>query len=113
MGAVAWSSCGPCAELLLARSFLTRFVAMSRETRPNPAVEVHGYALRVIRQARGRTVADLARALEVDRSYIRHLENGSKLRVSPEFYAALLRELQIEDYRALLATAPLRDEVSA
>jgi hypothetical protein len=58
-------------------------------------------------------VADLAAALEVDPSYIRHLENGSKLRVSPELYAVLLRELQIEDYRALLATAPLRDEVSA
>jgi transcriptional regulator with XRE-family HTH domain len=55
-------------------------------------------------------VTDLAAALEVDRSYITHLENGSKLRVSPEFYAALLRELQIEDYRALLATAPLRQE---
>jgi transcriptional regulator with XRE-family HTH domain len=86
---------------------------MSGGPLPNHAVEVHGYALRVIRQARGRAVADLATALKVDRSYIRHLENGSKLRVSPEFYAALLRELQIEDYRALLARAPLRDEVSA
>ena len=56
---------------------------------------------------------DLAAALEVDRSYIRHLENGSKLRVSRELYAALLRELQIDDYRALLATAPLRDAASA
>ena len=86
---------------------------MSRETPPNQAIEVHGYALRVIRQARGRSVANLATALQVDRSYITHLENGSKLRVSPELYAALLRELQIEDYRALLATAPLRDSVSA
>jgi transcriptional regulator with XRE-family HTH domain len=86
---------------------------MSRETPPNQAIEVHGYALRVIRQARGRSVANLATALQVDRSYIAHLENGSKLRVSPELYAALLRELQIEDYRALLATAPLRDSVSA
>ncbi|GAA2167249.1 helix-turn-helix transcriptional regulator [Pedococcus bigeumensis] len=86
---------------------------MSRETPSNGAIEVHGYALRVIRRARGRAVTDLAAALEVDPSYIRHLETGSKLRVSPEVYAALLRELQIEDYRALLATAPLRDEVSA
>jgi transcriptional regulator with XRE-family HTH domain len=88
-------------------------MAMSRETPSNGAIEVHGYALRVIRRARGRAVTDLAAALEVDPSYIRHLETGSKLRVSPEVYAALLRELQIEDYRALLATAPLRDEVSA
>ena len=86
---------------------------MPRGTPPSHVVEVHGYALRVIRQARGRAVTELAAALEVDPSYIRHLENGSKLRVSPEFYAQLLRELQIEDHRALLATAPLRDAVSA
>ncbi len=77
------------------------------------AVEVHGYALRVIREARSRKVADLAGALGVDRSYITHIENGSKRRVSPEFYTALLRELQIEDYRALLAAAPLREPIPA
>ena len=86
---------------------------MPRGPPPSHVVEVHGYALRVIRQARGRAVADLAAALEVDPSYIRHLENGSKFRVSPQVYAALLRELQIEDYRALLAIAPTRDEASA
>ena len=88
-------------------------MAMPRETLPNRVIEVHGYALRVIRRARGRGVTDLAAALEVDPSYIRHLENGSKLRVSAEIYAGLLRELQIDDYRALLATAPLRATVSA
>lgn len=71
-------------------------------------VEVHGYALRMIREARGRKVADLAAGLEVDRSYIAHLENGSKRTVGAEFYARLLAELQIQDYRALLATAPAR-----
>ena len=86
---------------------------MPRETPSNRAIEVHGYALRVIRQARGRAVTELASVLAVDPSYIRHLENGSKLRVSPEFYASLLRELQIEDYRALLAQAPLRHVVTA
>ena len=77
------------------------------------AVEVHGFALRVIREARSRKVADLAAALGVDRSYITHIENGSKRRVSPEFYTGLLRELQIEDYRALLAVAPDREAVPA
>lgn len=72
-------------------------------------IEVHGYALRVIREARGRKVADLAEALGVDRSYITHLENGSKRNVSPEFYASLCTQLLIEDQRALLATAPERD----
>jgi transcriptional regulator with XRE-family HTH domain len=71
-------------------------------------VEVHGYALRVIRQARGRGPADLADSLNVNRSYIAHLENGTKRRVSPEFYNALLDQLGINDYRALLATAPER-----
>jgi len=75
---------------------------------PRSIVEIHGYALRVIREARGRKVADLCESLDVDRSYITHIENGSKRRVSPEFYNALLNELQIEDYRALLASAPIR-----
>lgn len=72
-------------------------------------VEIHGYALRVIRQARGRGVADLAESLSVDRSYIAHIETGSKRRVSAEFYNALRKELDIKDYRALLAIAPLKD----
>lgn len=75
-------------------------------------VEIHGYALRVIREARGRKVAELAASLGIDRSYITHWENGSKTRVSPELYASLLRELLIEDYRALLATAPAREQLA-
>lgn len=75
-------------------------------------VEVHGFALRVIRERTGRKVADLADALGVDRSYITHLENGSKRRVSPEFYAALCSELLIDDHRALLAEAPMREAVA-
>jgi transcriptional regulator with XRE-family HTH domain len=71
-------------------------------------VEVHGYALREIRELRGRKVADLAAALDVDRSYITHIENGSKRRVSPEFYNALCSELLIQDQRVLLAIAPER-----
>lgn len=73
-----------------------------------PFVEVHGYALRVIREARGRKPAELAEALNVNRTYLVHLETGSKRRVSPEFYSALLNELAITDYRALLAIAPER-----
>lgn len=76
------------------------------------AVEVHGYALREIRELRGRKVADLAEALGVDRSYITHLENGSKRRVSGEFYNALCAELLIQDRRVLLAVAPERAAVA-
>lgn len=77
-------------------------------TSQRPYVEVHGYALRVIREARGRKPAELAKALNVDRSYLVHLETGSKRRVSPEFYTSLLVELAITDHRALLAHAPER-----
>jgi transcriptional regulator with XRE-family HTH domain len=76
--------------------------------KPRSVVEIHGYATRAIRVARGRKVADLAETLGVDRSYIAHIENGTKRRVSPEFYSALLIELGVEDHRALLATAPER-----
>ncbi len=87
---------------------LTIFLTMSDDQSRRGTVEVHGYALRMIREARGRKVADLAAGLEVDRSYIAHLENGSKRTVGAEFYTQLLAELQVRDYRALLATAPRR-----
>ena len=88
---------------------------------PRNTVEVHGFAMKVIRQMRGRGVADLASKLPsprqgregCDRSYITHIENGTKTRVSAEFYAALLAELQIEDYRTLLANPHAAEEVSA
>ena len=82
------------------------------ETKPSRSVvEIHGYATRVVREARGRKVADLAAALGVDRSYITHIENGTKRRVSSEFYSHLCRELLVEDHRALLAVAPEREFV--
>jgi transcriptional regulator with XRE-family HTH domain len=84
------------------------------------SVAINGYALRVIRQARGRSVADLAAKLPsnrpnkvgCDRSYITHIENGTKTEVSAEFYNTLLGELQIEDYRVLLAN-PHAEQVPA
>lgn len=66
-------------------------------------VEIQGFACRIIREARGRKTAELAESLGVDRSYITKIETGHSRRVSAEFYAALLAELQIADYRALLA----------
>lgn len=71
-------------------------------------MEIHGYALRIIREARGRKTAELADSLGVDRSYIAKIETGHSRRVSAPFYNALLIELKVDDYRALLAEAPLR-----
>lgn len=89
---------------------MSNFLAMTAEGR---TIEVHGFALREIREIRGRTVADLADSLGVDRSYITHLEVGSKRRVSPELYHALCAELLVRDVRALLAVAPPRQRTSA
>jgi transcriptional regulator with XRE-family HTH domain len=85
---------------------------MRTHPRGQEVVEIHGYALRVIREARGRKPADLADALGVDRSYIAKIETGHSRRVSQTFYAQLLTELQITDYRALLAVAPVREAVA-
>lgn len=76
--------------------------------RSTPTVEIHGFALRMIREARGRKVQDLADALDVTRSYIAKIELGHSRRVSEVFYARLLSELRIDDDRALLAEAPKR-----
>lgn len=91
---------------------------MARHTTRN-TVAINGFALRVIRQARSRSVSDLAAKLPgrnaakgCDRSYITHIENGTKTEVSAEFYNALIAELQIEDYRVLLAN-PHADPVPA
>jgi len=81
-------------------------------TGPRRTVEIHGYALRIIREARGRRTLELAEALGVDRSYITKIETGHSRRVGAAFYNALLAELHIDDYRALLATAPSRDEAA-
>lgn len=76
---------------------------------PSRSVEVHGPALREIRVLRGRKVGELAKAVECDRSYITHLEVGTKRTVSPEFYARLCTELGV-DHRALLAVLPVEAE---
>ena len=95
---------------------------MARQTTRN-TIAINGFALRVIRQGRKRSVSDLASKLPgrdpekgCDRSYITHIENGTKTEVSAEFYNALIDELQLEDYRVLLANphrAQTTDQVPA
>lgn len=80
--------------------------------RSTPTVEIHGFALRVIREARGRKVQELADTLGVTRSYIAKIELGHSRRVSEVFYSRLLSELRIDDDRALLAVAPVRKAVA-
>lgn len=72
-------------------------------TRGTATVEVNGYASRAIRVNAGLSVAQVARAAQLDGGYIRHLENGSRTRMSPEAFASLCRALALADRRALMA----------
>jgi transcriptional regulator with XRE-family HTH domain len=69
---------------------------------PTTAVAVDGAKLRKLRKQRGIEVADLAARIGVGRPYITKLELGHSKRASVRVYAALLRELEIDDYDALL-----------
>lgn len=80
------------------------------KTSADRTVEINGFALRFVRELRARTVVSLAAKLPgqrgelgCDRSYVTHIENGTKTRVGVEFYNALLIELGIPDHRVLLA----------
>lgn len=67
-------------------------------------IEINGYALRQIRILSGIGVADLAKQVDCDRSYIAKIELGHNRRVSPAVYNALLEALNISDRRTLLAS---------
>lgn len=69
----------------------------------SPAVEVNGYAVRVIRVLTGIDTKDLAAALDVDRSYIARIELGHNTRVSASVFSNLCRALSLQDRRAILA----------
>lgn len=75
-------------------------------------VAINGFATRVIRERSGIKVADLAEALECDRSYITKIELGTSRRVSAAFYKKLLDQLMISDHRTLLATAEFTESVA-
>ena len=66
-------------------------------------VRINGYALREIRKRTAVSVQALAAAVPCDRSYIAKIELGHTHQVSPEFYLKLLRALEIEDRRTLMA----------
>lgn len=76
------------------------------------SVAINGFALRVIRERTGIKVADLAAALDVDRSYITKIELGTSKRVGVDFYRRLLNHLAISDHRTLLATAEFTEAVA-
>lgn len=76
------------------------------------SIAINGFALRVIRERTGVKVADLAQALDVDRSYITKIEIGTSKRVGVDFYRRLLEQLAISDHRALLAFPEINPAVA-
>lgn len=66
-------------------------------------VDIHGYALRAIRELAGLSPRKLADEIGTDRSYIARIENGHTVRVSRPVYRKILTALCLTDYRALLA----------
>lgn len=68
----------------------------------NSPFEVNGYAVRVIRVLLGIDVKDLADSLDVDVSYVRRIELGTRSRLSGPVFNGLCRALALQDRRAIL-----------
>lgn len=75
---------------------------MTNSTTP-PNIEVNGFAFREIRVRSGINAAPCALEIGIDRSYLNRLENGDRVRVSPEVFAGMIRALSLADRRAILA----------
>jgi transcriptional regulator with XRE-family HTH domain len=84
---------------------------MPPRTAPEDTVEINGYTLREVRVMRGRKPSELAAEVACDRSYIAKIELGHNRRVSRVFFNKLIRALDVQDHRALLAN-PHRQQVS-
>lgn len=72
-------------------------------TKTPATIEVNGYTVRAIRVLMGLSSPTVATRAGIDRAYLRHIENGTRIRLGPEKFAGLCRALGIEDRRALLA----------
>jgi transcriptional regulator with XRE-family HTH domain len=66
------------------------------------SVQVHGPALRHVRQYRGTTVAQLARVAGVSTSFLAAVERGDRRGVTRRVFDALVSELDLADPRVLL-----------
>lgn len=87
-----------------------KFFRMTKSTRrlPSTSIAVNGPALRELRIRTGVPLDDFAHRVGVHRSFLTkielgYLDGGRLKRVSPATFAAMLRELGIQDRRTLLA----------
>jgi len=59
-------------------------------------MKVNGEAIRAIRQAKGRTVRDLAAAADMDLGYLSRIENGLK-GASPDMISRIAKALEVSE----------------
>lgn len=62
----------------------------------SPTVQVNGRALRSARKAAGLDAMELAVKVGIDRSFLYHLERGSRSRMSPAKFNALASALGVD-----------------
>ncbi|MER7517848.1 helix-turn-helix transcriptional regulator [Streptomyces sp. NPDC126499] len=74
---------------------------------PPTTLPVDGPELRKRRMAAGLEINDLAKAARISRSYLSHLETGSRTRMRPTRYKRLFDALEAAEHGR---TAPLRGE---
>lgn len=73
-------------------------------TRPRAvtSVQINGPALRYVRETKGLTIAQLARAADVSTGFLSRVELGVKRGVGLDVFLALVRELAPVDHRVIL-----------
>lgn len=65
------------------------------------SVQIHGPALRHVREQQGRTIGQLARAVGVSTGFLSRVELGVKRGVGVEVFHLLVQELHLVDPRVL------------
>lgn len=66
-------------------------------------MQVHGPALRFVREAGGRSIGQLAPRVKVSVSFLARVERGVKKAVSRPVFRALVDELGLSDPRVIMA----------
>lgn len=71
---------------------------------PTPTtIEINGFAVREIRKIAGFNATPFAAEVGITQPHLSKIETGTRTRVTPHTFNALLRALAISDRRALLA----------
>lgn len=66
------------------------------------SVQIHGPALRCVREMAGRSIGQLARAAGCSTGFLARVERGVKRGVNEHVFAVLVAELGLDDPRVIL-----------